>query len=188
MYNENWQEDVKEICKKRLLFHESLQLGELYAQIGKAKVNSVVVRWFIEELLQYTEKEVYAKLDATVFKKYGFKSFLDKQYNGTVYFALHAAYPHKYLMWKLKSLPRGAWENLAFARAALKQWIEDEMKWDDVAICQNFTLKQIRKSGKYGRRMCQLIETAHESDPMKALQDVYPHKFRRGRYDKIELR
>ena len=188
MYNENWQEDVKEMCKNRVLFHEPLQLGRFYAKIGKSKVNPVIVQWFVEELLQYTEQDVYAKLDSAVFKKYGFKLFLDKQYDGAVFFALNAAYPRKYIMWKLKQLPLGVWENQVFARVSLKQWIEQEMQWTDEQICENFTLNKIRKSGKYGSRMYKLIEIAYECDPLKALQDVYPHKFKRGRHDKIELK
>lgn len=70
-----------------------------------------ITRYFIEEILKWTDEEVKANLTEMVFRKYKLSGMLEYTFDRSPFKAIDNAYPGKFKEWEFKSVPRHLWEN-----------------------------------------------------------------------------
>ena len=173
-----WQRDLEQLCEKVVKRQSRLTIIKLQEEHGKKEVNAFITKWFIQKYLKWNKDQVKKELTKGVFAQYGLRGFLSNQYSESVYEALEEAYPKRYLPWELRVVPRGFW-NQKRAIQAIKTWLEEKVKWSDEEICKKFTKNQIQITKPYGRKIYWVIRRRFEDDTFKALEAVYPNKFRK---------
>ena len=172
-----WEKEIQVLCEERVNGQGYLAIRRYQRQYGKKKVNTFIIKWFIETYLKWNEQKVKECLCIETFYKAGLKPFLTSQYKQCVYKALQDAYPNKYRPWELKKAPRNYW-NKKRVILAFRIWLEEIVKWTDRQMCNRFQRHRIQDTKPYGSKFYWLLRKFLGDDEFKALNTIYPGKFK----------
>lgn len=142
-------------------------------------------QWLIEEKLKWDENEIKERLNYSVFSCNKLNGMLSVVYNDSVFEALNAAYPNKYLPWDLSSVSKKFWKNKDNVKSALKWLIENKLKFSNKEIETNLTIDLIIQNGLSG------LLRWYNGIPLDILKELYPNinisniKKRKKRYISI---
>jgi len=131
-----------------------------------------IVRYLIEEKLEWTRKDVCNLLDGRIFDSHGLKAMLYICFGGSCYNALEAAYPGEYNPWELVRVPKGYW-NVETGTKATRWLIEEKLKWSKKDVCQHLTYHTFRDN-----KMSSMLNTCFGESPYAALEAAYPGEYK----------
>jgi predicted transposase YbfD/YdcC len=133
------------------------------------KTGTEVVKWLIEENLNWSIDDIKANLTKKVFKDNGLEGMLQHVFNYSPFCAIDTVYPNKIKPWELKQTPQGFW-NYKTAREATKWLIEEKLKWGYEEILIYISANTFRENCLAG------LLKKFKSSPYLILQNAYPDK------------
>lgn len=125
-------------------------------------------KWLIEDKLKWNEHEVKQYLNYDLFCEHKLCGMLTTVYNDSVFEALNAAYPNKYLPWELNNVPRNFWKAEENVKKAFKWLIEKQLNLSEDEIEHRLTIDVITKYGLSG------ILRWYNGIPYEILKKIYP--------------
>ena len=93
-------------------------------------------------------------------------------YNNSPFEAINSAYPNRFKPWELNSVPKGYW-TLERGREATKWLVEVKLNGLTDNIVNTLSMRTFKRNGLRG-----MIATVFNDSPYKALNSVYPDKFK----------
>lgn len=135
------------------------------------------IRYLIEEVLKWSEDEVYQNFEHETFCKYGLRIMLKKCFNYRFTDALESAYPGVYKPWLFKIAPRNYWTKERFLEAT--RWtIEERVKIPKgkipSVVCEQFMLENSLITG---------FIKFYNSSTFELIDELYP-----GVYERFEFK
>lgn len=132
---------------------------------------SILIRFLLEEILDWDEEDIKDNLTVKVFTEYGLGNMMYSVFNGYVYLALQEAYPNRFCVFDLCEKPSGFWTE-EMAILGLRWLLEYKLGWDDEQIRTKINLKIIRENKLSGALL------PFDNSIFKALDATYPGKFK----------
>ena len=133
---------------------------------------AIVTRIMIEEVLQWSEEEMFEKLRHKTFSDNKLSGMLQIVFNNSPYEAINSAYPGKYKPWQFEYVPNSYW-TLEKGIEATKWLIEEKLKWTDEEVAEKLTQKSFFENGLSG-----MLELVFNSSPYEAINGAYPGKYK----------
>jgi len=132
----------------------------------------IATKHLIEKVLGWSDEEVLTLLSPGVFRYYGLGTMLKVCFGGSMFKAMHAAYPNKYKTLRTKggALLTGNRED---AILEIKNMLEESLMWSRGDICDKLQLRTFT-SHKCGH----LLTKYFDGDPFQALDAVYPNAYK----------
>ena len=98
----------------------------------------------IENKLKWNEEDIKEYYSSGVLMKNGLGR-VAKEIG--VYKSLNIAYPGRFKPWELKCVPRNFWKDKNNVALALRDLIENKLKWDREQVIRNFNAKLLYDNG-----------------------------------------
>ena len=107
---------------------------------------AAITRYFIEEILEWEDKDIKEKTCEMIFRKYHLSGMLEYVFGRSPFLAINNAYPGRYRVWELTCTPKHFWEEEKNRNSALS-WLLD--KTGKTKICE-LTNKDFLNNGLGG--------------------------------------
>jgi len=132
----------------------------------------LLMRYIIGQELDWSEEDIKNKYDSKFFIRHKLQGMLRHAFGSSAYAALDAAYPHTFMPWELKSVPKGFW-CMESAIKATKWLIEIKLGWSKEDVCSSLSTYTFRL-----HRLMGMLSVCFEDSPYKALEASYPGKYK----------
>ena len=132
---------------------------------------AIVTRIMIEEVLQWSEEEMFEKLTHKTFSDNKLSGMLQIVFNNSPYEAINSAYPGKYKPWQFEYVPNSYW-TLEKGIEATKWLIEEKLKWTGEEVSGKLTHKSFFENGLSG-----MLMLVFNCSPYEAINSAYPGKY-----------
>lgn len=96
-----------------------------WQQPGAEAECAVITRYFIEDVLKFTDKDIRENINEMLFRKYHLSGMLEYVFGRSPFLAIDNAYPGKYKVWELTCTPKHFWEEEKNRNSALS-WLLDK--------------------------------------------------------------
>jgi len=164
---------------------ESVSIADIYEEIlqGGRKTfpkgtwnykNDAVrlVKYLIDEKLQWTRDDVCSKLSKDTFKKWKLGGMLQKCFNDSPYEALEATYPEMYRPWELAKTPNGFW-TVETGVEATRWLIEEKLKWSHGDVCN-----YLDRSTFINANLSGMLQHSFDNHIFAAIDATFPGKYK----------
>lgn len=150
------------------------QLGSVPKGFWRDRDNCIrAVKWLVEEKLAWSDEEIRKQYNKTIFQDHNFTGLLKHGINGDTWSILNDAYPGKFKRYEVEGVPLTQWSKEE-STEALRDFIENKVKWNDAEIKQNWRARTLRKHGVY-----RLVVLSFDRKMFDAIDSVYPGEFKR---------
>lgn len=99
-----------------------------WKQSGVEEVTAIITRYFIEQILNWDEKDIKEKTNEMVFRKHRLSGMLEYVFDRSPFQAIDNAYPNKFKAFELNCTPKGFWRDLSNINEALDYLLEKSGK------------------------------------------------------------
>ena len=140
---------------------------------------AIVTRIMIEEVLQWSEEEMFEKLTHKTFSDNKLSGMLQIVFNNSPYEAINSAYPGKYKPWQFAYAPNSYW-TLEKGIEATKWLIEEKLKWTDEEVAEKLRHKTFSDNKLSG-----MLVLVFNSSPYEAINSAYPGKYKPWQFTRV---
>lgn len=150
-----------------------------YWKEGKKSIERAnrCIRYLIEDVLKWSQEDVYKNFQHETFSQYGLRIMLKKCFNYKFTEALESAYPGIYKPWLFKIVPRNYWTKERFIEA-LRWTIEEKLQ-----IHKNQVPSMVGEDFMLENSLITGFIKFYGSRTFEAIDDLYP-----GVYERFEFR
>ena len=129
-----------------------------------------IIRYFIEDLLQWDEQKLLDNLDNSVFYEYGLKKLLVIHYKDHFFNAIRDAYPTRFMPWQFKNNTIKKWD-IKTAKYATRWLVEAELHLSTGKIYTSLKEKDFANANLDG-----MLKKVYGGSIPKAVQMAFPEK------------
>lgn len=146
--------------------------GGVFSEPDSIEFAIPIIRFLIEDILNWSEDDIKNNLSQSIFKEYHLKGMLARVFNDSPFQAINTVYPDKFKPWEFIRAPQNYW-TLENSINAIKWLIEDKLKWTDEDIKEKLNVQIFREY-----RLKSMLALTFNSSPYQAINTVYPNQFR----------
>ena len=146
------------------------------------KTRIKIMKYLIEEVLQWTEEDIKDKLSQKLLIEYKLSGMINIYYCNSPYKAINDAYPNKFKPWEFKYTTLNTWDNEETCREAVKWLIEEKLQWTEDEIRNNLSQKAFNNNKLRG-----LLVNKYNGSPYRAINDAYPNKFKPWEFNMVPM-
>ncbi|TVX99004.1 hypothetical protein [Paenibacillus cremeus] len=140
-----------------------------------------LVKYLIEEKLQWSVEDIKKRLNHKVFKKLKLGGMLEYVFNNSPYAALDAAYPGQFKPWELQQTPQGFW-TVEMGIVATRWLIEEKLCWSIIDLKHLLCVNTFNDNNLGG-----MLYIVFDKSPYSAVNAAYPGKFKPWELNKTPL-
>jgi hypothetical protein len=129
----------------------------------------VIIKYLIEEVLKWNEKQLKENLDYETFTKNKLRGMLVQVFNDSPFKAIETAYPNKFKQWEFKHTPKNFWTKETIIEAT-KWMVDEKLKWSREDIIKNISKETFQHYGLLGALK------HYRVSPYIILKEVYPNE------------
>lgn len=128
-----------------------------------------IVRYLIEEVLEWDEEDVKKKFNTAILEKHKLSGLLKYVYQKNLFNIINDAYPEKYLPWEMSQVPKNYWRNEENCIKATRWAVFEVKKWNRKDIARKFN-----KNLFYDCKLTGLLKWGWNGNTMEALFKSFP--------------
>lgn len=151
------------------------ELHEAPTRIWHDKNNRLLAMdWLINTKLKWSEEDIINKYNGQVLIDNNLGGLLSEGGKGSAFVLLDEFMKGKFKCWQLKSSisPLSFWKNKDNRVHAIKNMIENILKWDDSQVKKYISQDTFKQHDLNG-----LLQNYYNGSPFKALEEAYPDKY-----------
>ena len=130
-----------------------------------------IIKYLIEDIYKWNDTQIKENISQNFFKDNKLIGMLVSLFRSSPFDAINHVYPDKFHPWEFNSCPQGYWTKDT-ASIAIKNLIEEKLKWSKEIIEENLTVEVFKKNGLYGA-----IKVFNFS-PYDAMNYIYPNTYK----------
>lgn len=151
------------------------ELHEAPTRIWLEKENRILAMdWLINTKLKWTDEDIIMKYNNQILIDNNLGGLLSEGGKGSAFSLLDEYMPGKFQPWELEASMSSInyWKNKENRVNAIKNMIENVLKWDENQVKNNLSQKTFKE-----HRLSGLFYNYYNGSPYQVLEEVYPQKY-----------